>query len=771
MSEENRERAEVRISVRPLVEYAFSSGDIDSGFRSATAMVEGTRIHQQVQKTYGEGDQKEVFLKREIPFRDLTYVIEGRCDGLIQTDDGWMIDEIKSTSASLDAMEGDGQAVHWAQATVYAYIYAMDHGLDQMSVQLTYVETHTGMERRFRRTMTLAELEAFMMGVLDVYTPYAALRLKNARLRDESIRALPFPFDAYREGQRKLAGAVYQAVKEKRKLFAKAPTGIGKTMSTLFPSVKAIGEGLLGQIFYLTAKTITRTAAEQAFALMQAKGLRMQTVTITAKDKVCFQEETVCRKDACPFADGYYDRVNGAILDMLSQETVMDRAVIERYARKHQVCPFEFSLDAAYAADAVICDYNYIFDPRVSFKRLPEEQKKQTVLLVDEAHNLVDRGRDMFSAEIGKAAFLELKRGYKGVDAGVQKAADAVNKFFIELKKELGEARQKVWQEQPGELGERLTLFIAEAERELLAPKGDPGLQEQLLDAYFASQHYIRIAKLYDERFLNYAEIRGSDCVLKLFCMDPSYLLTQAGKSFRSTVFFSATLSPMSYYRDMLGAGEEDYSLSVPSPFSREQLDVRIEPLSTRYRDRDDTRDALVKLLHGLISERRANYMVFFPSYQYMRLVVEPFAELHPEVGIIVQDTGMAEEERERFLAAFQADNADTLVGFAVLGGIFSEGIDLQGDRLGGVVVVGVGLPQLGFERNLIRDYFNENGKSGYDYAYVFPGMNKVLQAGGRLIRSEQDTGVLVLVDDRFLQRHYQGLLPDEWKGFTVGRP
>ncbi|KAF9138285.1 hypothetical protein BGX30_009305 [Mortierella sp. GBA39] len=716
MSEENRERAEVRISVRPLVEYAFSSGDIDSGFRSATAMVEGTRIHQQVQKTYGEGDQKEVFLKREIPFGDLTYVIEGRCDGLIQTDDGWMIDEIKSTAASLDAMEGDGKPVHWAQAQVYAYIYAMDHGLDRMTVQLTYVETHTGTEHRFRRVLTLAELEAFVMGVLEIYTPYAALRLKNAHLRDESIRALPFPFDTYREGQRKLAGAVYQAVKEKRKLFAKAPTGIGKTMSTLFPSVKAIGEGLLGQIFYLTAKTITRTAAEQAFALMQAKGLRMQTVTITAKDKVCFQEETVCRKDACPFADGYYDRVNGAILDMLSQETVMDRAVIERYARKHQ------------------------------------EQKRQTVLLVDEAHNLVDRGRDMFSAEIGKSAFLELKRGYKGVDAGVQKAADAVNKFFIELKKEMGEARQKQWQEQPRELG-------------------DPGLQEQLLDAYFASQHYIRIAKLYDERFLTYAEIHGGDCVLKLFCMDPSYLLAQAGKGFRSTVFFSATLSPLSYYRDMLGAGEEDYSLSVPSPFSREQLDVRIEPLSTRYRDRDDTRDALVKLLHGLISERKANYMVFFPSYQYMRMVVEPFAELHPEVGIIVQDTGMAEEERERFLAAFQADNADTLVGFAVLGGIFSEGIDLQGDRLGGVVVVGVGLPQLGFERNLIRDYFNENGKSGYDYAYVFPGMNKVLQAGGRLIRSEQDTGVLVLVDDRFLQRHYQGLLPDEWKGFTVGKP
>lgn len=760
LSADNQEANTVRISVRPLVEYVFSSGSIDSGFRTAGAMHEGTRIHQQVQRTYREGDQKEVFLKAEIVHDGIMYRIEGRCDGLIQTDEGWMVDEIKSTSAGLDTLEG-GRTVHWAQAQVYAYIVAKEQKLGRIGVQLTYVDTSTGEERRFKRVCTSAELEQFVHGVVEAYAPYAALRLSNAVKRDESIRSLPFPFASYREGQRKLAGAVYGAVKEKRKLFAKAPTGIGKTMSTLFPTVKAIGEGLVQQMFYLTAKTITRTAAEQALGLMESRGLRLQALTITAKDKVCFQEETLCSKEACPYADGYYDRINSAVLDILANETLMTRQVLEQYARKHMVCPFEFSLDTAYAVDAVICDYNYIFDPRVSLKRLIEEQKKRTVLLVDEAHNLVDRGREMFSAAIGKADFLQLKRDYKTANKAVAGAADAVNKYFIELKKACGDARQQLTKEAPEELVVLLERFVSEAER-LLAAGGED--RQLLLDTYFAAQNFIRTAKLYDSRYITYAEVQRSDVTIKMFCLDPSYLLSQADKGFRSAVFFSATLSPLSYYRDMLGADADDYSISVASPFRREQLDVRIKPVSTRYRDRERTREELADSLYGLVSERRGNYMIFFPSYQYLQSVYEVFADKYPGVRTIVQGSGMGEEERERFLDAFDADNPETLAGFAVLGGIFSEGIDLQGDRLIGVAVVGVGLPQLGLERNLIKDYFNGEGKNGYDYAYVLPGMNKVLQAGGRLIRSEQDEGVLLLLDDRFLQPHYRELMPEEWK-------
>ncbi|MNO87145.1 bifunctional ATP-dependent DNA helicase/DNA polymerase III subunit epsilon [compost metagenome] len=453
-------------------------------------------------------------------------------------------------------------------------------------------------------------------------------------------------------------------------------------------------------------------------------------------------------------------------MDMLANETLMDRTVIEHYARKHQLCPFEFSLDAAYAADIIICDYNYIFDPRVSLKRLFEDQKKKTVLLVDEAHNLVDRGREMFSAAIGKTEFLELQRSYKGKNNRIHATSRAVNQYFIRLKKECGDSKQKLWEEAPEELIALLDHFVQEAEQELQGIGMDEvEARQRLLDTYFAAQNMIRTAKLYDERYVTYAEVTRNSVDIKMFCMDPSFLLAQAQKGFRSTIFFSATLSPLHYYRDMLGAVEDDYSVTVPSPFHREQLDVRIEPLSTRYRDRENTKETLVSLLSQMIRERKGNYLIFFPSYQYLQAVYDDFVTENSDLTTIIQGIGMAEEEREAFLASFRSDNDESLVGFDVLGGIFSEGVDLLGDRLNGVAVVGVGLPQLGMERDLIKDYFNRIGKNGYDYAYVYPGMNKVQQAGGRLIRSEQDTGILMLVDDRFLQRHYQDLLPDEWKG------
>ncbi|WP_438348726.1 ATP-dependent DNA helicase [Paenibacillus sp. FA6] len=764
MLEHNDEIRRVKISVRPLVEYVYSSGDIESGFRSVAALHEGTRIHQQVQRMYQEGDLKEVTLKTEMLYADILYQIEGRCDGLILLEDGWMVDEIKSTSSDICFME-EGYPVHWAQAQIYAYIVAKEQGLSQMKIQLTYIQVVSGEVKKFVKSVTFSELESFVWGILASYNPFASLRLDHIRRRDDSIRSMPFPFDSYREGQRKLAGAVYQTVKEGQKLFVKAPTGIGKTVSTLFPSVKAIGEGLLQQLFYLTARTTTRTAAEHALGMMQSKGLHLQAVTLTAKEKICFQEKVSCKKEDCPFADGYYDRINVGIMDMLSNETLMDRTVIEHYARKHQLCPFEFSLDAAYAADAVICDYNYVFDPRVSLKRLFEERKKKTVLLVDEAHNLVDRGREIFSATLGKAEFLELQRGYKGKNNRIHETSRVVNQYFITLKKECGEIKRKLWKELPEELINKLDLFVQEAEQELQGiGHGDAESRQLLLNTYFAAQHMIRISKLYDERYVTYAEVVRNGVSIRMFCMDPSFLLAQAGKGFRSTIFFSATLSPLQYYRDMLGAGEDDYSLSVASPFHREQLDVRIEPLSTRYRDRESTKGSLVRLLSKMVRERQGNYLIFFPSYQYLQDVYDHFSAENSDLATIVQGTGMTEEEREAFLASFRSDNPDTLVGFAVLGGIFSEGIDLQGDRLNGVAVVGVGLPQLGMERDLMKDYFNHIGKNGYDYAYVYPGMNKVQQAGGRLIRSEHDTGILMLVDDRFLQRQYQELLPEEWK-------
>ncbi|PAD77303.1 ATP-dependent DNA helicase [Paenibacillus campinasensis] len=756
----------VPISVRPLVEYVFRSGSISSGFRSASTLVEGTRAHQTVQKEYGEHDRKEVQLETAIPYEDMVFQIEGRCDGLLFQGERIWIDEIKSTSGRLEDIEEDSYPVHWAQAKMYAYMYAKQHDTRTITVRLTYVHIPSGERKQYEQEWSDAELETFALDVVAAFAPYAKLLHEHRTRRDHSIRELAFPFPSYREGQRKLAGAVYKSIAEGKKLFAKAPTGIGKTISTIFPSVKAIGEGLLDRIFYLTAKTITRTAAEEAMARMERGGLHMHTVTLTAKDKICFREEEGCGQEACVFSEGYYDRINKAILDLLTHETLITRPVIETYARKHQVCPFEFSLDAAYAADAVICDYNYVFDPRVSFKRLPEEVKKRSVLLVDEAHNLVDRARSMFSAELHKSAFLSLQRMYKEINPALYLAAQKVNSRFILLRKVSGGQERFVGSQQPELMSELLEEFVMQAEAELMSGRNGEET-EALLETYFAAQAYLRISRLYDERFVTYADIGASEVLLKLFCLDPSYLLQQAGKNYRSAVLFSATLLPLSYYRDMLGADEEDYSLSIPSPFSREQLDVRLLPVSTRFKDREKNKEAIVQMLCQLVKEKPVNTLVFLPSYPYMQEIHADFIRAIPEVRTQLQGQGMREEEREQFLSAFQAESEEALVGFAVMGGIFSEGIDLRGERLSSVVVVGVGLPQLSFENEIIKDYFEQTGKPGYDYAYVFPGMNKVMQAGGRLIRSEEDSGTLVLVDDRFLSRPYSQLLPEEWRHYT----
>ncbi|MBW4082164.1 ATP-dependent DNA helicase [Paenibacillus sp. S150] len=765
---------EVFLSVRTLVEYAFSSGSLEPGFRSGAAMAEGTRIHQHIQKQYKEGDRKEVYLKAAIPHNGLLFIIDGRCDGLLTGEDGSLtVEEIKSIAGPLDSAI-EGREVHWAQALMYAYMVTLEQKLPSIEVKLTYVRRGSEEQHSLYRQATRHELAAFAAAAVARYAPYAELRVRHEARRGESIRNLDFPFPGYRQGQRQFAAAVYRTAAEGVNLFAQAPTGIGKTMSTLFPALKALGGGIAAGIFYLTAKTVTRFAAQEAVSLLVAGGLQLHAITLTAKEKSCFREEGLCSKEGCPFAEGYYDRVNEALLDMLEHEMLMTQETIAGYARKHRVCPFEFSLDAAYACDMVICDYNYIYDPRISLKRLPEERKKKTVLLVDEAHNLVDRGREMFSAPLTKAPFLSLQRQYKAVNHRLGAAARAVNAFFIDLRKSIGVAGEGQWPEYPGGLPQLLETFAAEAELELLGPSSPavlipPAEEEEgsLLDTYYAVQGMLRTIKTYDERYVTYAEVRRGDVFLKLFNLDPSHLLQQMAKGFRSQILFSATLSPMSYYRDMIGAAEGDYSLRVGSPFHKEQWKVSVLPVSTRYRDRAGSLLPLSNALRGMVA-KKGNYLVFFPSYAYLQNVLAVFTDKYPEIPTLVQGSGMSEQEREGFLSSFLPDNPETLLGFAVLGGIFSEGVDLPGNRLNGVMIVGVGLPQVGLERNLLRGYFQARGKNGFDYAYVYPGMCKVLQAGGRLIRTENDSGIIVLADDRFLQQPYADLLPEEWQDYLV---
>lgn len=764
----------IPVSVRGLAEYAFRAGSIDGGFRTNTPLAEGTRIHKAVQGEYGSADRSEVLLAGEFPFEELLFVLEGRCDGLRQDVEGDFIEEIKSTASALESPAiAAGLPVHWAQACCYACLYARQEGLDSIRVRLLYVHTGSDQRHAITRRYSSAELEEAVAGMIAVYAPFARMSAAHIALRGPSIKSLNFPYAGYRPGQRKLAGAVYRAIAEGRKLFVRAPTGTGKTMSTLFPAVKAVGEELVERVIYVTARTTGRAAAEEAFDLMDKQGLVFRRVTLTAKEKICFQEEVRCTPEACPFAEGHYDRVNGALLDLLGHETAITRQVVEQYAANHRVCPFELSLDAAYESDAMIGDYNYVFDPVVALKRLGDADRKKTVVLADEAHNLPDRAREMYSAALDKSAFLQLKRSYKGA-AGLYRAARGINSWFIAMRKKLQEGCNPRLAAPPEELGPLLEEFRQEAEG-LLASGAQPDVpgDRLLTDTYYAVLGYLRVAEGYGEEYAVFLEEERQELRLRLYCLNPSRQLEQAGKSYRSHVFFSATLTPIRFYQELLGGSGEDYGLVVPSPFQREQLRVLHTPVSIRYRDREQNTGPVAGLIAALLREQPGNAIVFFSSYDYMRRVYAWFMEAYPACGrqVLLQEAGMGEEEREAFLARFRPDGETPVLAFAVLGGIFAEGIDLPGDRLKAVAVIGTGLPQVSLTRNLIKEYYDRSGRDGFQYAYVYPGMGKVLQAGGRLIRSEMDTGTLLLADDRYRQPPYWDLLPEEWKPLETLKP
>jgi DNA excision repair protein ERCC-2 len=665
-----------------------------------------------------------------------------------------------------------------------------------LDVQLTYLELATGRVTELRQSFSLAELADFFNATTAIYLEWLREREEWCRERDKSIRALAFPFPAYRPGQRKLAVAAYRVLANGGRLFLAAPTGIGKTMSVLFPAVKALGEGKLERVFYLTARTVGRTVAEKAVTDLRGAGLKLRTVTLTAREKICVRDGHPCDPQTCPLALGYYDRVKPAMREALEREEI-NRSTLEAVGQKHQVCPFELGLDVSVWADAVIGDYNYVFDPRVYLRRHFADDGGAYGFLVDEAHNLVDRAREMFSAELDGWEILSVR---KAIKHGAPRCAKALSKLQAEMRKlgraatdggeaaevsdpaaepnlfparaavRVGEAGSSAKQDLPETLMEPLEDALAAAE-EWLARNQPAEFREDLLTLYFRLHAFRRTAELYDERYVTIIE-EDAAITVRLFCLDPSRLLREALGRGRAAIFFSATLSPVDYYVTLLGGEPEDPVLQLASPFPPENLAVFIQDrIQTRFKGRAESLGEVAAAIGTLVQGRRGNYLVYFPSYHYLNAVLPKFQAHHPAVMVLVQQPGMSEAERDAFLEAFLAEGAETRVGFAVLGGIFGEGIDLVGERLVGAVIVGVGLPQLCLERDLIRDYFQARNGAGFDYAYIFPGMNRVLQAVGRVIRSETDCGVVLLIDARFKEARYRRLFPAWWWAATVGNP
>ena len=869
---------EVSVSVRGLVEFILRQGDIDNRRQGMheDAMQEGSRIHRMIQRRMGAEYQAEVPLQYVFNTQEYRLVVEGRADGIIDTEEGITIDEIKGTYRDINRMK-EPVAVHVAQAKCYAYMYALRKYADQSDlmtaegqddtlrgkrefhIRMTYCNIETEKIRYFYEDYTFEQLEKWFAELIEAYRKWSDHSWEWRKIRQKSIDKLQFPYP-YREGQRELVTYVYQTIYHQKKLFLEAPTGVGKTISTIFPAVKAMGRDMGERIFYLTAKTITRTVADDTWELLRQGGLRFKSVVLTAKEKICFMEQMDCNPEYCPYAKGHYDRINGAVYDLLTHEDRFSREKIEEYALRHQVCPFEFCLDMSLFADGIIGDYNYLFDPHVYLKRFfGDGSAHQYLFLIDEAHNLLDRGREMYSASLVKEDFLKLKRDiqttvmseieekYRKKQVSGQLTLEMTEETSLRIKtgetEEIlennacyltgysvlasdsnSETSESVY---PGKgrkrgdgssilvregYGEKLIQRLEKCNKELLKLKREcesacvvesidgftnaltrlystmsdylgeqettkiPA-RENILDFYYETAHFLDIYERLDENYVKYNMLReDGSFLLKLFCVNPRENLKECMGKGRSSILFSATFLPIQYYKELLGGDSEDYEVYAKSVFNKEKrmLFIANDVTSKYTRRTDDEYVRIAEYIAEIAKNRHGNYMVFFPSYRFMRSVFEVYETecATGEEECILQQEFMSETNREDFLDRFRSGNQEeedhTLLGFCVLGGIFGEGIDLKNDSLIGVIIVGTGVPQVCYERELLKNYFDERGENGFDYAYRYPGMNKVLQAAGRVIRTENDIGIIALLDERFLQLSYRKMFPREWDVYEV---
>lgn len=771
------EKERIKISVRNLVEFILRSGNLDNRRTSAAdreAMQKGSRIHRKIQKQMKASYKAEVPLKWEEEYSDFIIEIEGRADGIIDDEEECVIDEIKGVYRDLYFLE-EPVPVHKAQAMCYAYFYASQKKLSKMEVQMTYCHLETEEIKRFREEFSFSYLKKWFEDLLSEYYKWANFQYQRRIERRQSMESLEFPYP-YRKGQKELVSGVYHTMRTEKQLFIQAPTGIGKTMAAIFPAVRAVGEGYGDKIFYLTAKTITRTVAEEAFHILKEKGLSYKTISITAKEKLCLCEETDCNPEKCPYAEGHFDRVNAAVFEILNEKDTYLREDLLEQAEKHRVCPYEMCLDISSWVDAVICDYNYVFDPNVYLRRFfGDGVKGDYLFLIDEAHNLVERGRKMYSAVLCKEDFLETAKIVKEHSAKLYKILKKCNRLMLEYKRECDECTVM---ENIAGLSLQLMNLLGEMEN-FLEKEHEEKVQKAVLEFSFSVRHFLNMYDIADENYVIYSHYDDEQrFLITLYCVNPKRNLQECLNKGRGAVFFSGTFLPLPYYRSLFSERRDDYAICASSPFLRENLKLLVAcDVSSKYTRRGVSEyEKMAEYIYELAAGKQGNYMVFFPSYRMLEDIYEIFRnkteERQFEVSCILQSSNMTEQEREEFLEAFQENSAKTLIGFCVMGGIFSEGIDLTGERLIGAAIVGTGLPQVGCEREILKNYYDEKAQNGFAYAYRYPGMNKVLQAAGRVIRTKEDRGVVLLLDERFLQREYLELFPQEWQSYercTVG--
>lgn len=765
---------EIKVSIRNLVEFIMKNGSIDNTKTVSIKPIEGTLAHQMIQSSYDENYEPEYPLKYEFEYKGINIKVEGRADGILKEGKNVIVDEIKSTLKDVNNYNENTNPLHLAQAKCYAYIYCMLNNVDNIYVQLTYYNLENKQINKIRTHYKLKELEKDFFYLINEYKLWLDIEKKHIIKRDKSVANLNFPFENYRQGQREFAVYVYKSIVDGKKCFAQAPTGTGKTVSTLFPAIKAMGKNYVSKIFYLTAKNITKDVCENTLKIMNKNGLNIKYTTISSKDTVCKKEKTNCNPIYCEYANGYFDRVNKSLKEILRGENLYSTEAIQFLSEKYKLCPFELSLDLALFSDIIVCDYNYVFDPKVYLKRFFDSRKKDYVFLIDEAHNLVDRSRDMYSKSLSKFQFEEISKLMKGKNRRINSLINKAKSYYKELDEEL-----LIYKDM------KLSNHIESNEVDIefinilktLTQKIDEYLEnskdenEKIIDLYFDIHSFLGVAEFYDDNFVTIYEKNGNNVLVRIYCVDPSKVIKQRMKNAKSTIIFSATLLPINYFKNMYNGKKEDYFISLTSPFDVKKRElIFANNINTTYNRRYETCEDVSKSIIECVKSKIGNYMVFFPSYNYMELMYDYMMKNYKNLNIQIQEKDMSEDKKEIFLKNFNKKNNCAYIGFCILGSHFSEGVDLTNDKLIGVIVVGVGMPQVGIDRNIIKKHFDNKGYNGFDYAYTYPGMIKVLQASGRCIRTDSDKGVIMLIDNRYSQAKYKKIFPREWYPNKVAR-
>ncbi len=749
-----------QVSIKDLIAFYYCEGSISSTFLGKSRANLGTSVHKRLQDSRPDNYLKEVFLQDSLEKENFILKISGRADGVYYPikDELLIVEEIKSTYLDLDSLKDSPSKYHLAQVKLYAFLLLRERSENEIITHLTYYNLQTKHTLIINKTYSKDTLNIFYNKLLDKYIQWLKLLSDSLILRNNSLESLEFPFNSQRLGQRKMMVAVYKNIEKSSAIRIQAPTGIGKTMAVIYPALKSLAYNLNSKIFYLTTKGTISDVAQSSCQILIDNNAKFKSIFISAKAKICFNPEKACDGKDCIYAKDYYTKLDKMRFEVFNHN-LFTKELIEEIAHKYEMCPFELSLDFSLNCDLIVADCNYFFDSKARLQRYFTEIKENYTLLCDEAHNLPERVRNSYSAEINRDKIVEIRRETKSAPKDIKNHLKNLNKLLIEEEKNY-DFGNLIITELKEEILKALNQYLQIMDS-WLAHNPQTESKSFLLDLYFYINDFLKLYYNIDKSFVLYVE-QKKRISYKIYCLDPAPIISKLTSEVRSLVYFSATLEPDDYFSYLLKADKKsNYFLALDSPYPPENMCVVYDRIiDTSFKQRDQYYEQIAGKIIATIESYPGNYIVFFPSYKYLESVYEYAQGQLGNYNLVKQVSELTSEERKEILANFHINNN---ILFAVSGGFFAEGIDLQGDLLKGCILVGVSLPMVSFERKLIQEYYSQEGKNGFDYAYKFPALSKVIQAGGRLIRHETDSGILLLLDKRFLYYGYKQYLPDSW--------